>query len=412
MKILLRTMKTLPLAFLIVLAFAAQCAELPVQEKKQAERQKTSVVPGDPLTRAVIVGKVERGAVSVGREPKKKKQVRTEDILASLKDDDVLVDVEGDKLKWGLLRKHVAALCSGIDRPDMMAAGNAAVKEIAFQTRCRKLLKEYLEYAVFAVEAKRIGLAVDPKEFETYRAMAHEAYGRMGTVGEALIKLIDSGESFYEHNLTNALYWKAYRTAVLEKDVKIDDEKVQEFVKFRHGRNLAALETNAVKRVLIEDIQKKLKKGMDIGEAARKWSDCDSAETNGILMDDHGEVNVKFSKDMLPDEVAAACVGLKEGEISGVIETPEAWHVVKLLKRNPPKDEEEETVELAQVKLEKELIVPEYSSEEAYDRLKKTMLKEMTRKKFLELFNKTKIDCRIPLKDPKSAKGPRIKRIR
>ncbi len=405
-------MKTLILAISAAFAVVAHCAEQTPPGKEQGGAKSKRAVVADPLTKAVLGGKVQQGAVSVVKDPKKTKKVRTEDILASLKDDDVLVDVEGDKLKWGLLRKHVAALCSGIDRPDMMAAGNAAVKEISFQTRCRKLLKEYLEYAVFAVEAKRIGLTVAPKEFDEYRAKAHEAYGRMGTVGEALIKLIDSGESFYEHNLTNALYWKAYRTEVLEKDVKIDGDKVQEFVKFRHARNLAALETNAFKRVLIEDIQKKLKRGMDIGVAAQKWSDCDSAETNGILMDDHGEANVKFTKDMLPAEIAEACASLKDGEISGVVETPEAWHVVKLLKRNPQKDDEEETVELAQVKLEKELIVPEYSSEEAYDRLKKTMLKEMTRMKFLELFDKTKIDCKIPLKDSKSAKGPRIKRIR
>ncbi len=398
-------MKTLVLTLSVAFAFVVHCAE-------QTPPQKKGAAVADPLTRAVIGGKVQQGVVSVVKDPKKKKKVRTEDILASLKDDDVLVDVAGDKLKWGLLRKHVTALCSGIDRPDMMAAGNAAVKEIAFQTRCRKLLKEYVEYAVFAAEAKRLGIVVDPKEFEAYRAKAHEAYGRMGTVGEELIKLIDSGESFYEHNLTNALYWKAYRTEVFEKEIKIDNDKVQEFVNFRHARNLATLETNAFKRVLIGDIQKKLKKGMDIGEAARKWSDCDSAETNGILMDDHGEVNLKFTKDELPAEVAEACGSLKEGEISGVVETPEAWHVVKLLKRNPPKGDEEETVELAQVKLEKELIVPEFSPEEALDRLRKTVLREMTRMKFLELFNKTKIDCKIPLQDAKGTKGPRIKRIR
>lgn len=352
----------------------------------------------------------DKNAVSIASPRKKSQREKTSDIIAGLKDDDILVDIGGVfRLQWGLIRKHVAVLCKNVDRPDMQESGNEAVKKVAFQSMFRKLLKDYIEHGVFALEARRLGITVEESEFQEYRKMARERYAQMGDVGKSLIKLLDSGESFYEHNLTNALYWKAYREKEIAPKIELPDEDVRKFMGMRHEKNIGVLATNNIKRVLIADILAKVKGGMDFGEAAEKWSDDDSAETRGVMMDDHGEVTLKFTKDDLEEKVAAQCWQMKAGELSGVIETPYAWHIVKLLKRNPATADEEETIEFAQIKLEKEFLFPEYSEEEARSKARSLILRAAMKTKFAELLKRTHIDSKIPLSDSDSGGGPRMK---
>ena len=382
---------------------------------RPGENQRTGENLGDAVSRAFRHAKpTEKNTVSITNPSKRKKEKSTGDILAGLKDDEVLLDIGGVfKLKWGLLRKHVETLCENIDRPDMQASGNEAIKKVAFQSMCRKLLKDYIEHGVFAVEARRLGITVDEAEFRTYRQKAREGYARMGETGKALIKLLDSGESFYEHNLTNALYWKAYRAKEIEPKIELPDEDVRKFIEMRHEKNLKVLATNDLKRALIKDVLGKVKGGMDFGEAAEKWSEDDSAETKGVMMDDHGEVPLKFAKDDLSEELAVRCWPMKAGETSDVIETPYAWHVVKLLKRNPATADDEETIEFAQIKLEKEFIEPEFSEEEARDKARALILRTAMTAKFAELMKKTHIDSKIPLGDSgKGAGRTRIRRVK
>lgn len=389
---------------ILVASFVALfCSVRAEQAASQAEGR-----PKDVLSKAFQSAKpTGKKMVSVANSGKRK---NTADVLAELKDDDTLLDIDGVfKLKWGLIRKHVEILCMEIDRPDMEESGNEAVKKIAFQSMFRKLLRDYIEHGVFAVEARRLGITVKEEEFQKYRQIARDKYAEMGDVGKALTKLMDSGESFYEHNLTNALYWKAYRTKEIEPKIELPDDDVRRFMGMQHEKNLNVLATNNFKRVLIGDILAKVKGGMDFGDAAEKWSDDDSADTRGVMMDDHGEVTLKFTKDDLDEKIAAQCWQMKVGELSGVIETPYAWHIVKVLKRNPATDDDEETIEFAQIKLEKEFLEPEFSEGEARDKAKTLILRSAMRAKFAELLKRTHIDSKIPLSDGDKGRGPRVK---
>ena len=102
---------------------------------------------------------------------------------------------------------------------------------------------------------------------------------------------------------------------------------------------------------------------------------------------------------------------MEAGALRDVIETPYAWHIVKLLKRNPPADGEEETVEFAQIKLEKEFIEPELGEQEAREKARALILRAAMKSKFAELLNRTKIDSKIPLGD-KGDSRTKIKRIK
>lgn len=351
---------------------------------------------------------------SVVNPASRRKDKPTAEILAALKDDDILVDIGGVfRLKWGILRKHVEMLCKRLEyRPEMQASGNDAVKTMAFQSYCSKLLKDYIEHGVFAVEAQRIGIMVSEEEFKKYRQMARKKYAQDGERGRLLIDLMDSRESFYEYNLTNALYWKAYRMKEIEPKIELPEEDVQRFIKMRHDKNLNVLATNDLKRVLVGKILSEVQGGMDFGEAAEKWSDDDSSETKGVMMDDNGMITLKFERSDLDERISARCWNLKPGELSDVIETPYAWHIIKLLKRNPATTDAEETIEFAQIKLEKGFIEPEFSEQEARDRARSLILKSAMKMHFAELMKKTRIDSKIPLNDDKRNSDVRIRRIR
>lgn len=339
----------------------------------------------------------------------------TESRLAELKDDDVLVGIEGwDSLKWGLLRRHVEVLCAGIDRPDMQVEGNAAVKKIAYNMRLRKLLKDYMEHAVFAVEAKRIGITVPPERFEEYRVKAREGYAQMGETGKALQALMDSGESFYEHNLTNALYWLAYKEQEMVHLCKTDEREIAKMIGIRHSANLDTTATNLQKRAFMTEILGKLKGGMDFGEAAEQWSESESSSTRGVVMDEADQVPARLAEGDLPAEVWSALSGLKDGETSGVVDTPLAWYIVRLLKRNAPEEEGGPTVEIAQIMVEKDLLDPEFSPKQAESYIESIKMQALMKATFQELVKKVKIDSRIPLWDSSAPSRRRklVKRVK
>lgn len=342
-------------------------------------------------------------------------ETSTESILSKLKDDDVLVEIEGwDSLKWGLLRRHVEVLCAAIDRPDMQMEGNAAVKKIAYNMRLRKLLKDYMEHAVFAVEAKRIGITVAPEKFEEYRAKAREGYAQSGETGKSLQTLMDEGESFYEHNLTNALYWLAYKEQEMAPLCKTDEREIKKMIGIRHSANLNTTATNLQRRASMADILGKLKDGMEFGEAAERWSDSDSSSTRGVVMDEADERPARLAEGDLPAQVWSALSGLKEGETSGVIDAPLAWYIVRLLKRHAPEEDGGPTVEIAQIVVEKDLLDPEFSPRQAQNYIETIKMKALTKATFQELVKKVKIDSKIPMWDPSgpSKKRKLVKRVK
>ncbi len=346
----------------------------------------------------------------------KKKEKSTEQMLKELKDDEILVEIDGrDGLKWGLLRRHVDALCVGIERSEMQVEGNAALRSIMFQSRVRKLLKEYIEYTLVAAEARRVGVKVAPEKFAEYRARARAEWEKRGKVGEVMLNLIGSGESFYEHNLTNALYSQEYQKQVLVPLTETNDAEIKQMMGIVHSNNTAVVATNLYKRALVADIFGKLRSGMDFGDAAEQWSDSESSATRGVMMDGTDEHPARFAEGELPKAVEDALANLKEGEMSGIVETPDAWRIVQLLKRNGSTERDGEvTVEIAEILIEKDMLQPELSPEQARTRVKEIKMKAVTKMKFHELLAKAKVECKIPLWEPTdpSKKRMRIKRVK
>jgi len=80
-------------------------------------------------------------------------------------------------------------------------------------------------------------------------------------------------------------------------------------------------EAKAKKKAEAQRILGELKKGADFAEAAQKYSDCPSKQQGGDLgYFERGRMDPTFEK---------AAFGLKTGQMSGVVETPFGYHIIK-----------------------------------------------------------------------------------
>ena len=152
---------------------------------------------------------------------------------------------------------------------------------------------------------------------------------------------------------------------------------------------------------------------MDFGEAAEKWSECNTADTKGVFMDEdeNGVLTpAHLTEGDVREELEQAYAKMQVGEISDVVETPYSWHILKLLARHEETDEDEASVELAHIMIEKAALRPELTEAQAKQRLTNAMLKYELAKQFADLVKTIPITCKIPLFDTEAngAKSPKI----
>ena len=348
--------------------------------------------------------------------------VTTNDVMRQFADEAVFLNVAGqDVVRWRLIREHIEDAVNNFPaRPDMGREGYEAAKQIVFQTKLKKLLERYIQFAVMAVEARRLGIKIDPAEFEKKREESRRYYSKKGKSGEKFLSFIGANvkESFYEHNLTNALLWRAYADQVVRPTFTNTAEEISQCVAQQHQANVDAVATNDFKRKFIHEIHHKVKGGllgfgkMDFSEAARRWSECPSSD-NGGLLTDQDEKPQKIVAGDVREEMEAAYRKLQPGEISDVVETPFSWHIIKLLARHPATETDSESVEMAHIMLEKALLIPELTADQASQKISDAKVKVEMKNRFVDLFKTTKIDCLVELVDKRKGgkrKGPR-KRI-
>ena len=184
-------------------------------------------------------------------------------------------------------------------------------------------------------------------------------------------------------------------------------EEIKARVEKQHADNEVNAATNAFKMALVADLRKSLKSDPSAFAAlAEKWSDCPSSDTGGVLTDVNEQPQRLHGGDLRP-EMERAYEKLRPGEISDVVETPYSWHIIKLLARHPKTEEEDASVEIAHIMLEKVPLLPELTAEQARHKIENKKLREAMAVKFLELLKATKIDCLVPLQDDSTKSGGR-----
>ncbi len=336
------------------------------------------------------------------------------DVLRQFDDEAIFIDIAGqDRVKWKLLRDEMEDIVNGFPhRPEMDEAAVRNARKVVFNSRLSKLLRNYVKYAVFAVEARKHGITVPESAFVEQRDRMKQELDKKGAAGRRQLARITALESLYEHNLTNALLWQAYAEKVVRPTLVITAEEIAARVEKQHADNEANAATNAFKRTLVADLRKRLKSDPSAFAAlAEKWSDCPSSDLGGVLTDVNDQPQRLHKGDLRP-EVEQAYDKLKPGEMSDVVETPYSWHIIKLLARHPKTEDEDASVEIAHIMLEKVPLLPELTAEQARHKIENKKLREAMAVKLLELLKTTKIDCLIPLQGDSTKPGRKIPRKR
>ena len=87
-------------------------------------------------------------------------------------------------------------------------------------------------------------------------------------------------------------------------------------------------EHTSEKRAEIEQILDRINNGEDFAELATQYSEDSSAESGGDLG--------TFGTGEMVTEFEEACLALEPGEVSGIVETPYGFHIIKLTEMNEP----------------------------------------------------------------------------
>lgn len=257
----------------------------------------------------------------------------------SFADDEIIVEAYGDKLTYGKaieimtrMLKMQGAPAEQIDQIVKQMAGQA-VPEIA---------EQFVQTAALKEAAAKAG-------FKATKADVDEAISNMvsrlppGRTFEDMMAGIGMTRADVEKEISEGLPIQKFFES-LTKDVKVDEAKAKAFYdengslfeepeQIRASHILVATE-NATNDVLkaaakakIEGILKQVKEGGDFAALAKANSDCPSKNSGGDLG--------LFGKGQMVPAFEAAAFALSTNEVSGIVETPFGYHIIKLTERAP-----------------------------------------------------------------------------
>ena len=352
-----------------------------------------------------LTGSKASNAKAAAKAEAREAAVSTKDLLEGLKPDTVFLkvgDAEGDEVTWGALQKQVdgtmgsslGALLEPADDPmnDM---------RLGFYAKgVSRLLRKYLGVTLIKQEAQRVGITISAEEFAT----EEENIRKRGR---------DSGPFPYQY-MTNAIYQRAYAEKYLKPSIAIPEERIDALIKARHELNVSVPLTNEIFRTQLEELRGRLMRNeISWGEAAEEFSECTEC------CSEDGDCG-SWEEDEDPEDrdpnLLKTAFSMPTNTVSEIVETPDAFHIVKILSRYEPtakareEDGEVSSVEVRHIQLDKWLVEPEYTKESAREILEGREITNLLKRKQLELMKTTKIECVIPLfrdKDSKE-KGPII----
>ena len=330
--------------------------------------------------------------------PKREPDTSAADVLKDLKDDTVFVQIgDEDQLSWKALHEQVDALFKTKIDLLLKAPGGQTdeVKLGLYRQGVSKLLQQYLKTAVVAREAKRRGIVISRKDIDSELGKI-KAKARGRTLG-----------AFQYQFLTNGLYQKAYVEKYLKPSIHAPDEAVRKLIAERHAVNLSVPGTNALFKAQMEDIRARLAKNeISFGDAADEYSECPQCSS------DSGDCGTweQDDSDIAP-ELLKVCFSLPTNTVSPVVETADAFHIVKIVSKYQPtkKAMEEEgevpSVDVRHIQVDKWQLDPEFTPETARKFIEGRMLMKELKIKQFELLKTAPIKCVIPLQERKRTRG-------
>lgn len=317
--------------------------------------------------------------------------------------DDSLVFVkmwEGEQVTWGeihgeadiLLKTSIEDLTSAIGTGD----GIEEVRLSLYRQVISKLLQSYIRSSLIAREAKNAGLMVSDEEIAKEEAALKSKLKR------------DSIGSLQKKLLVNNLYQNLYTEKVIRPTIHVEDAAIQELIQKRHENNLEVPATNALLRAQLEDFRRQLiSNELSWGEVAEEYSECPDCSDNhgdcGTWEEDEGEDR--------GEALLKVCFSIPTNTVSEIVETDDAFHIVKVTSRYEPtaeareEDGEVSSADVRHIQIDKWLAEKEFTEKSAREYIESRLVRRALKNKQNELIEKTKIESVIPLKDGKKGQG-------
>ena len=338
------------------------------------------------------------------RTVRAEKPTTSADLLKDMRDEDVFVQVgDDDKVTWGMLHGYIDASLN-MKIASLFAAAPSdqmgGVRLGLYQQALTKTLRRYLGAAVVAHEARKAGLEVPTADFDAKVA--------------ELKKKSPNPSPFQYRFLTNAVYQQAYVEKNIRPSLEVPEAAVTNLVARRHAENLSVPATNVLLLAKIEDIRAKLLNGeLSFAEVAEEESDCADCCSNG------GDCGTwEEDLDGIATNLLNVCFSLPTNTLSEVVETPEAFHLVKIVSRYVPtkkardEDGEVSSVDVRHIQVDKWMPEPEFTRETARKFIEDRLLKQVLAAKQYELLDKTPIKSVIPVKGKgDNRKAEKVRRI-
>ena len=262
----------------------------------------------------------------------------------------------------------------------------------------RTILNQMVESKIFEQEAKRRGITVTEEELNASIEQVRSRYNLTEDQMEEVLKKQNlTPESFREQWRMQTLGNKLLESQLRNKVVVTDDE-VKEYYEQNYGEidyssfvEAESEEEVEIAHILVsperpdalskaQEIAQKAKSGDDFASLAREYSD------DSFTADKGGNLGT-FKKGDLIEQLEVAVERTPEGKVSGPVESPAGYHIIKVLNRTEPDGKKK------QKKSEEDLFISDSEKEEirqiihrqkAEEQLK-TWLTEMRESAYVEI---------------------------
>lgn len=331
------------------------------------------------------------------RAPIKPRAEEPKAVLPDLKPEEPLITVNGDTLAWGAMRRHAELMIAGMPLPQGVTMEDfEAERDSILLRRIMRLAENYIVKTLFAQEARRHNLSLAPQEVEAKREAVFAEVRKARRNPEPYLREYTQPGSYFVYDLTNSLLFAKLKQEVIRPSLTVTDQDILDAIRKRVEKNGEILRTNAGLRPKLEGLLAKIKAGESFADVAFTESDCDTSY-------DGGEWGT-FKRGDLRPELMDAAFALEEGELSGIVETPFSFHIIKLLKKNrgiPPAGAREPapfvSVKIAHIMLEKKAPLPPHTPETARREIIETRESETVEAMKDRLLKAAKIETPLPL---------------
>jgi len=262
----------------------------------------------------------------------------------------------------------------------------------------RTVLDQMVESKLFEQEAKRRGITVSEQELDASIEQVRSKYNlNEDQMEEVLKKQNLTPESFREQWRVQTLGNKLLESQLKNKIV-VTDEEVKKYYEENYGSiNYSSTTTEesevvvVIAHILISpdtpnaqdkavEVAELAKSGNDFGSLAREYSD------DSFTSDKGGNLG-SFKKGDLIEPLEIAVERTPEGKVSGPVQSPAGYHIVKVLNRTKPssnENDEESENDTYISDSERQEITQILHRQKAEDKLK-TWLKGIREKAYIEI---------------------------